>query len=72
MVVRNGYIKRRMAALCECIKKTVKRFVLRGDHTHVYWLCADLYDSGIVVMDSHEDYYFVDSSLKSKRNRSYC
>ena len=37
---------------------------LRGDHTHVYWLCADLYDSGIVVMDSHEDYYFVDSSLK--------
>lgn len=37
---------------------------LRGDHTHVYWLCADLYDSGIVIMDSHEDYYFVDSSLK--------
>ena len=37
---------------------------LRGDHTHVYWLCADLYDSGIAVMDSHEDYYFVDSSLK--------
>ena len=37
---------------------------LRGDHTHVYWLCADLYESGIVVMDSHEDYYFVDSSLK--------
>lgn len=37
---------------------------LRGDHTHVYWLCADLYGSGIVVMDSHEDYYFVDSSLK--------
>ena len=37
---------------------------LRGDHTHVYWLCADLYDSGIVVMDSHEDYYFVDSRLK--------
>ena len=37
---------------------------LRGDHTHVYWLCADLYDSGIVVMDSHEDYYFVDSCLK--------
>ena len=37
---------------------------LRGDHTHVYWLCADLYDSGIVVMDSHEDYNFVDSSLK--------
>ena len=37
---------------------------LRGDHTHVYWLCADLYDCGIVVMDSHEDYYFVDSSLK--------
>ena len=37
---------------------------LRSDHTHVYWLCADLYDSGIVVMDSHEDYYFVDSNLK--------
>ena len=37
---------------------------LRGDHTHVYWLCADLYDNGIVVMDSHEDYYFVDSNLK--------
>ena len=37
---------------------------LRGDHTYVYWLCADLYDSGIVVMDSHENYYFVDSSLK--------
>ena len=37
---------------------------LRGDHTHVYWLCAELYDSGIVVMDSHEDYYYVDSSLK--------
>ena len=37
---------------------------LRGDPTHVYWLCADLYDSGIVVMDSHEDYYYVDSSLK--------
>ena len=37
---------------------------LRGDHTHVYWLCADLYDSGIVVMDSHEDYYYVDSNLK--------
>ena len=37
---------------------------LRGDHTHVYWLCADLYDSGIVVMDSHEVYYYVDSNLK--------
>ena len=37
---------------------------LRGDYTHVYWLCADLYDSGIVVMDSNEDYYFVDSNLK--------
>ena len=42
---------------------------LRGDHTHVYWLCADLYDSGIVVMDSHEDYYYVDSSLKKKLYR---
>ena len=41
-----------------------KACFLRGDHTHVYWLCTDLYDSGIVVMDSHEDYYFVDSSLK--------
>ena len=41
-----------------------KACFLRGDHTHVYWLCADLYDSGIVVMDSHKDYYFVDSSLK--------
>ena len=41
-----------------------KACFLRGDHTHVYWLCADLYDSGIVVMDSHENYYFVDSSLK--------
>ena len=41
-----------------------KACFLRDDHTHVYWLCADLYDSGIVVMDSHEDYYFVDSSLK--------
>ena len=41
-----------------------KACFLRGDHTHVYWLCADLYDNGIVVMDSHEDYYFVDSSLK--------
>ena len=41
-----------------------KACFLRGDHTHVYWLCADLYDSGIVIMDSREDYYFVDSSLK--------
>ena len=41
-----------------------KACFLRGDHTHVYWLCADLYDSGIVVMDSHEDYYYVDSNLK--------
>ena len=41
-----------------------KACFLRGDHTHVYWLCTDLYDSGIVVMDSQEDYYFVDSSLK--------
>ena len=41
-----------------------KACFLRGDHTHVYWLCADLYDSGIVVMDSHEDYYFVNSNLK--------
>ena len=41
-----------------------KACFLRGDHTHVYWLCADLYDSGIVVMDSQEDYYYVDSNLK--------
>ena len=41
-----------------------KACFLRGDHTHVYWLCADLYDSGIVVMDSHEDYYYVDTNLK--------
>ena len=41
-----------------------KACFLRGDHTHAYWLCADLYDSGIVVMDSHEDYYYVDSNLK--------
>ena len=41
-----------------------KACFLRGDHTHVYWLCADLYDSGIVVMDCHEDYYYVDSNLK--------
>ena len=41
-----------------------KACFLRGDHTHVYWLCADLYDNGIVVMDCHEDYYFVDSNLK--------
>lgn len=41
-----------------------KACFLRSDHTHVYWLCADLYDSGIVVMDSHEDYYYVDSNLK--------
>ena len=37
---------------------------LRGDHTHVYWLCADFCGSGIVVMDCHGDYFFVDSSLK--------
>ena len=41
-----------------------KACFLRCDHTHVYWLCADLYDSGIVVMDSHENYYYVDSNLK--------
>lgn len=37
---------------------------LRSDHIHVYWLCADLYESGIVVMDSNEDYYFVDPNLQ--------
>ena len=46
-----------------------KACFLRGDHTHVYWLCADLYDSGIVVMDSHEDYYYVDSSLKKQEEQ---
>ncbi len=37
---------------------------LRGDYTHVYWLCANLYGGGIVVMDGKEDYYLVDSSLR--------
>ncbi len=37
---------------------------LRDDHEHVYWMCANLYGDGIVVMDSKEDYYLVDSSLK--------
>ena len=37
---------------------------LRNDYEHVYWLCAVLYVERIVVMDSKEDYYLVDSSLK--------
>ena len=37
---------------------------LRNDYVHVYWLCANLYGDGIVVMDSKEDYYLVDSNLK--------
>ena len=37
---------------------------LRNDYDHVYWLCAILYGERIVVMDSKEDYYLVDSNLK--------
>ena len=37
---------------------------LRNDYEHVYWLCAVLYGDCIVVMDSKQDYYLVDSSLK--------
>ena len=37
---------------------------LRNDYEHVYWLCAVLYDDSIVVMDSKQDYYLVDSNLK--------
>ncbi len=37
---------------------------LRNDYEHVYWLCAVLYGERIVVMDSKENYYLVDSSLK--------
>lgn len=37
---------------------------LRNDYEHVYWLCANLCGDGIVVMDSKEDYYLVDSNLK--------
>ena len=37
---------------------------LRNDYQHVYWLCAILYGERIVVMDSNQDYYLVDSSLK--------
>ena len=37
---------------------------LRNDYEHVYCLCAVLYGERIVVMDSKEDYYLVDSSLK--------
>ena len=37
---------------------------LRNDYEHVYWLCAVLYGERIVVMDSKENYYLVDSNLK--------
>ena len=37
---------------------------LRNDYEHVYWLCAILYGDCIVVMDSKQDYYLVDSNLK--------
>ena len=37
---------------------------LRNDYEHVYWLCAVLYGERVVVMDSKEDYYLVDSNLK--------
>ena len=37
---------------------------LRNDYEHVYWLCANLYGRNIVVMDSKQDYYLVDSNLK--------
>ena len=37
---------------------------LRNDYEHVYWLCAILYGERIVVMDSKQDYYLVDSNLK--------
>ena len=37
---------------------------LRNDYEHVYWLCAILYGERIVIMDSNQDYYLVDSSLK--------
>ena len=37
---------------------------LRGDYEHVYWMCATLRCGCIVVMDSKQDYYLVDSYLK--------
>ena len=37
---------------------------LRNDYEHVYWLCAVLYSEHIVVMDSKQDYYLIDSNLK--------
>ena len=37
---------------------------LRNDYEHVYWLCVVLYGDCIVVMDSKQDYYLVDSYLK--------
>ena len=37
---------------------------LRGDYEHVYWKCATLRCGCIVVMDSKQNYYLVDSYLK--------
>ena len=37
---------------------------LRGDYEHVYWMCTTLRCGCIVVMDSKQDYYLVDSYLK--------
>ncbi len=37
---------------------------LRGDYEHVYWKCATLRCGCIVIMDSKQDYYLVDSYLK--------
>ena len=49
-----------------CLSNEESRNVcfLRNDYEHVYWLCAVLYGERIVVMDSKEDYYLVDSNLK--------
>jgi hypothetical protein len=37
---------------------------LRNDYERVYWLSAVLYGDCIIVMDSKQDYYLVDSNLK--------
>ena len=37
---------------------------LRNNYEHVYWLCAKLYGRNIVVMDSKQDYYLMDSNMK--------
>ena len=49
-----------------CLSNEESRNVcfLRNDYEHVYWLCAVLYGDCIVVMDSKQDYYLVDSNLK--------